>query len=64
MFFAWNGVIFFRDLAGLELSLAIPLNATLVGAVVVVAAVLLATAPASLALIRKPARVLLAARAG
>ena len=62
--FAWNGVIFFRDLAGLQLSLAIPLNATLVGAVVVVLAVLIATAPASIALIRKPARVLLAARAG
>ena len=59
--FAWNGVLFFRDLAGLNLSLSIPYTATFFGAIAVVLAVLIATAPASIALVRKPARVLLSA---
>ena len=62
--FAWMGVILFRDLAGLELALTIPVTATIVGATIVIIAVLAATAPSVITLIRRPARVLLASGRG
>ena len=62
--FAWMGVVLFRDLAGLELALTIPATATVVGASIVIAAVLAATAPSVITLIKRPARVLLASGRG
>ena len=62
--FAWMGVVLFRDLIGLSLELIIPYRATIVGAAILLGAVLLATLPAALSLIRKPARELLASGRG
>ena len=62
--FAWMGVVLFRDLVGLSLELIIPVRATIIGAAILMAAVLLATAPAAFSLIRKPARELLASGRG
>jgi len=62
--FAWMGVNLFRDLVGLSLELTIPVVATFIGAGIVVAAVLAATAPAAITLLKRPARALLAAGRG
>ena len=62
--FAWMGVNLFRDLVGLSLELTIPVVATFIGAGIVIAAVLIATAPAAITLLNKPARALLAAGRG
>lgn len=62
---AWIGVLMYEDLAGIDLALSIPVLATATGAVVVVISALLASIPASLSLLRKPPRALLATgRAG
>ena len=62
---AWIGVLMYEDLAGINLELSIPVLATSIGAMVVVASALLASIPASWSLLRKPPRALLATgRAG
>ena len=62
---AWIGVLMYEDLAGIDLALSIPILATSIGAVVVVVSALLASIPASLSLLRRPPRALLATgRAG
>lgn len=62
---AWIGVLMYEDLAGIDLTLSIPVLATSIGAVVVVVSALVASIPASLSLLRKPPRALLATgRAG
>ncbi len=62
---AWIGVLMYEDLAGIDLALTIPVLATSIGAVVVVASALLASVPASLSLLKRPPRALLATgRAG
>ena len=62
---AWIGVLMYEDLAGIDLSLRIPVVATAIGAVVVVGLALIASLPASLALKRRSPRVLLSTgRAG
>ena len=62
---AWIGVLMYEDLAGIDLALTIPVVATSIGAGVVVLSALLASLPASLSLLRRPPRALLATgRAG
>ena len=62
---AWIGVLMYEDLAGIDLALTIPVLATFIGAIVVVVSALVASIPASLSLLRKPPRALLATgRAG
>ena len=62
---AWIGVLMYEDLAGIDLALTIPVLATSIGAGVVVLSALLASLPASLSLLRRPPRALLATgRAG
>ncbi|MAC75392.1 MAG: hypothetical protein GY728_09715 [Phycisphaeraceae bacterium] len=61
---AWMGVGLYRDLAGLQLALSIPIIPTIVGSLFVLAASLVAALPASLALRRRSPRVLLAGGRG
>jgi putative ABC transport system permease protein len=61
---AWMGVGLYRDLAGLQLGLSIPVIPTIVGALFVLAAALVAALPASLALRSRSPRALLAGGRG
>ena len=62
---AWIGVQMYEDLAGIDLALRIPVVATAIGGVVVIGLALAASLPASLSLLRRSPRVLLASgRAG
>lgn len=62
---AWIGVLMYEDLAGIDLALTIPVTATSIGAIFVVLSALAASLPASLSLLRKSPRALLATgRAG
>ena len=62
---AWVGVLMYEDLAGIDLALTIPVLATILGAIMVIISALLASLPASLSLLKRSPRALLATgRAG
>ncbi|MAC20103.1 MAG: hypothetical protein CMJ23_10595 [Phycisphaerae bacterium] len=62
---AWVGVLMYEDLAGIDLTLTIPVVATLLGALMVIVSALIASLPASLSLLKRSPRALLATgRAG
>ncbi len=65
MHLAWMGVGFYRDLAGLPLRLAVPIEPAVIGLIVMLAMCLLAALPGIIYLVRQPTRALLAiGRAG